>query len=129
MTHLAIAKSPVIVIGPDNNIQEPNKGFCRPNGNAIFVVQNEDSRPHRVRVPHDRFTPAGARPGPHLPFDRTGEDSTVVEANDTGIITLKAKDLPHFSSVKNPTYKYTIVWSDLDGSNERELDPDFEINN
>jgi hypothetical protein len=128
MTRVATAKSPVIVISPENEVEEPNKGFCRPNGNAIFVVQNEDNRPHRVRVPHDRFTPSGARPGPHLPFN-ADDDSTIVDANDVGFIKLKAKELQHFASVKNPTYKYTIIWSDPDGSNAKELDPDFEINN
>ena len=114
------------MIDASNNVRDPNPGSCQPHATAVFVIRNEDAKPHLVRVPRARFEPRGSAPAE--PFEPLGDDFVVVDAKGRGIIQLKAKAAAFFEKTKNPSYKYTVLWSNPDGSGEKELDPDFEIN-
>jgi len=126
-------KSVVIMIGAGNEIVEPPKGYGRPGAHIVFVIHNEDDRPHRVRIPPNEFQPKAAgtdEAGPHEPCEARDDHWARVEGNDVGTITLKVKHAPHFAQAPTSvTYKYTVYSADGDGKHERVLDPEIEINN
>lgn len=119
-----------IVIDPSNNIGEPNKAHGRAGGPFVFVVYNLDAVTHVVRIPPNSFKPdppEGLDPGPADPIVHVGVHWATVDPGEAAVIQLRAKkNIPH----GNWTYKYTISWADdIFGTNEKQLDPQIEINN
>jgi hypothetical protein len=124
-------KSTVIVIDDANNVADPAKAWCRPDGHVTFVIQNDYANSRFVRIPPDEFEedpPEADKPEhPMVPLQ---VHWTSVAANEVGVIKLQVRGSGHFPKKGDFTYKYTIYWADdAFGTNERKKDPQIEINN
>ena len=106
-----------------------------PNGYVVWIIQNNDSKKHKVSISPAEFKGKNGTE-PKEPINPLAVPHADVEPGDTGAILLHVKGKDHFKEMKKKgkkphaagptsfTYKYTIRATGLAA-----LDPQIEINN
>ena len=124
-------KGVLLEIEPGNVISAPDPFRCHPDDNVAFVVINNDGAVHWVFVDAAKIVLSEDGTTSAVPLTG-GKHFVKVKPGEIDLIKgHQVKDASQFGKTKSlqyTSYKYTIDWADdQNGTNNKSLDPDFDV--